>query len=321
MTTTPAKHAPPKVNQKWFDVFAWYGRRYLAKNFHGVRLSLSGGGADADRGQPPFQKGQPVVVYCNHPSWWDPMILIHLTQAFLPERTHYAPIDAAALEQYKFFAKIGFFGVEQDTRRGPVDFLRKSEAILNTPNTALWVTAEGEFTDPRKRPVQLKPGVAHLAQRMPSAMLLPIALEYTFWDQPKAEALMRSGEPIQAESLAGQSVEQINETLTGNLQHTMDALASEAQQRNPEHFDTLIDGQVRVSLVYDAWRGFWARLRGKRFSAKHRVHHGTGHRQGRKHDPLDDFGAHQPGARGAPRGHDPAQSAALPASAIDRLSM
>jgi len=266
----PARHTPPRVNQKWFDVFAWYGRWYLGRHFHGVRLSTVGAPDQQGPGLPALPDDRPVVVYCNHPSWWDPMILIRMTAELMPGRTHYAPIDAAAVEQYKFFEKIGFFGIAPDSRRGAVKFLRVSEAVLSTPNTALWVSAEGHFADVRERPVALRPGVAHLAARMPELLLLPVALEYAFWDQPKPEALVRCGEPIDAQPLAGQDVETVNQRLADALAETMDALAGEVKRRDPGRFATMVDGGVSVSLVYDAWRSLWARLKGQRFSARHR---------------------------------------------------
>jgi len=271
-------HNPPKVNQKWFDVFAWYGRWYLGRHFHGVRLSTADAPAGPRPGLPALPEDKPVVVYCNHPSWWDPMILLRLCKELMPSRTHYAPIDAEAVEQYKFFDKIGFFGIDPDKRRGAVKFLRVSEAILNTPGTALWVSAEGQFADVRERPVALRPGVAHLASRLPELVLLPVALEYTFWDQPKPEAMVRCGEPIEARGMAGLDVETINQRLTDELASTMDSLAAETMRRDPSRFETLIDGGASVSLVYDAWRSLWARLRGQRFDPRHRSrpHKGQG---------------------------------------------
>ena len=58
---------------------------------------------------------------------------------------------------------LGFFGVDPSTLRGAAEFLRTGEAILSAPQRALWVTAQGEFTDVRTRPLQLKTGVGHLA--------------------------------------------------------------------------------------------------------------------------------------------------------------
>ncbi len=58
----------------------------------------------------------------------------------------------------------------------------------------LWITAEGAFTDHRARPVALRPGLAHLARQVPGAVILPLALDYTFWNESRPEALLRFGD-------------------------------------------------------------------------------------------------------------------------------
>src|ERR671912_485639 len=68
-----------------------------------------------------------------------------------------APLGAAMLRKYRFFSRLGFFGVDQ-TPRGAAAFLRTAGAICRGPNTAVWVTAEGEFSDVRRRPLRLRPG-------------------------------------------------------------------------------------------------------------------------------------------------------------------
>src|SRR5207253_10605254 len=46
-----------------------------------------------------------------------------------------------------------------------------------------WIAAEGQLTDPRVRPLRLRSGVGHLAARVRQAVLLPLALEYPFWEE------------------------------------------------------------------------------------------------------------------------------------------
>ena len=71
----------------------------------------------------------------------------------------------------------------------------------------LWITAEGSFTDARTRPVRLRPGLAHLARRVPGATIVPLALEYPFWDERTPEALCRFGTPMES---GGGTVERVD---------------------------------------------------------------------------------------------------------------
>ena len=94
------------------------------------------------------------------------------------DRSMFTPIDAKMLQRYRMFARLGFFGVEQGTRRGAVQFLRTSQAILQDPGHLLAVTPQGRFADVRERPVRFQSGVGHLAAQVGHAMFLPMATEF-----------------------------------------------------------------------------------------------------------------------------------------------
>ncbi|SMH32115.1 lysophospholipid acyltransferase family protein [Azospirillum agricola] len=234
--------------------------RRMRRDFHAVRLALPG--------WPDLPPDRPVIVWLNHPSWWDPAVLIMMGTSRYRERPGYGPIDAAMLRRYRFMARIGLFGIEPG-RAGAAAFLRNGARILADPRAMLWITAEGAFTDPRRRPVRLRPGVAHLVRRAPSALLVPLALEYPFWDESTPEALARFGAPIEASAFATQPVAAIAAALERRLEATMDALALDAQSRDPERFLTLIDGTAGVGGVYDLWRRACAWAGGRRFSPAH----------------------------------------------------
>ena len=74
----------------------------------------------------------PLVVVANHPSWWDPLVGLILTEFMHEGRVHYCPIDVNGLTQYPFLERLGFFGVEVGTPRGSLAFLRQSQSILSS---------------------------------------------------------------------------------------------------------------------------------------------------------------------------------------------
>lgn len=255
-------HNPPPLPQRsellcrWF---AWWVRGYLGKHFHTVRLSRAT--------QPNVPTDAPLVIVLNHPSWWDPLIGAVLAGLF-PGRTHYAPMDARMLERYRMFKKLGFYGVEQGPH-GAASFLCTTAALLSRPGATVWITAQGRFADPRVRPPGLRPGVGHIARRLPQGFVLPLALEYPFWEERLPEALARFGAPIplglQVDLGPSDWVEQIESALTA----TQDALAADARVRDPAAFTTLLEGRVGVGGIYDRWRQLVAWLRGERFQAGH----------------------------------------------------
>jgi 1-acyl-sn-glycerol-3-phosphate acyltransferase len=243
---------------KWFKRYLRYW--YVPWHLHAIRIARSGP-------CPPVPPG-PLIVVSNHPSWWDPLVLMLLTD-LLPRRRHFAPMDAAALRQYRFFARLGLFAVEPNTPRGARQFLRTGLAICRCPDTALWVTAQGRFADVRERPVRLQGGVGHLAARLDHGHVLPVALEYTYWEQRFPEALVRFGDliPIRPQTTAVDWITRLAYELTISLDH----MAAESIQQRPALFETYLTGRAGVGGAYDTWRRMRAVTRREPFSAAHAV--------------------------------------------------
>lgn len=197
------------------------------------------------------------------------MIAVVLKERFFPDRGHYAPMDAAALDRYRFFARLGFFGIEPGTPRGAMRFLRVAEALESRSRATLWITAQGRFADPRERPVALAAGVGHVAQRIRAGSIIPLAAEYPFWDERTPEALVAFGEAIPIAEAAERTPEEWTRRIEAALAATQDVLAAAAIRRDAAAFDTVLAGTSGVGGVYDRWRSFRARLRGERFRPEH----------------------------------------------------
>ena len=98
---------------------------------------------------PPEVSNGPLIVVTNHPSWWDPLVLVMLTERMPPWRTHFAPDrGAGALPSTRSWNGSGSTASRPGTVRGSLAFLRQSLAILVAPESTLWITAQGEFVDP-----------------------------------------------------------------------------------------------------------------------------------------------------------------------------
>lgn len=233
----------------------------MRQGFAGIRLSR---GSAAWR--PDAFTGRPLVVVANHPSWWDPAFIAFLAGRDLPQRALFAPIDADALQRYRFMRRCGLFGIEPDSRAGAARFLDVGRRVLALPDAVLCVTPQGRFSDVRQRPLAMRRGVAALLARTPGAIALPLALDYPFWDESRPEALARWGAPVTGHADA----DAWHDALTDGLERTMDALATDAQRRDPADFIALLDGKVGIGGVYDAWRRAVAWGTARRFDPSHR---------------------------------------------------
>ena len=253
----------PDLPKRWLWLigwFRWYVKRYLRKHFHAVRLS---------KASAPWPAGDiPVVVVLNHPGWWDPLLAVLLVD-FCPDGEHYAAIDAVAVRKYRVFEYLGFIAVDTHSLRGAAQFLRAAEAALAAPNRSLWLTAQGRFSDVRARPLALRSGVGHLAARLPDAVVLPVAIEYVFWNERTPEALVRIGTPISTAAHPGLKPKEWTERTEAALTEALDGLNRESVARDPALFTMLLSGKVGVGGFYDGWRRLVASLRGRRFDPSH----------------------------------------------------
>jgi 1-acyl-sn-glycerol-3-phosphate acyltransferase len=245
--------------------FMRYVRRYLARNFHAVRILRR----EAGGGEIPEIGGAPVIFYSNHPGWWDPLIFLFIGQTLFPDRMVYGPIDATALGKYRFLERIGFIGIDPHSRRGAVRFLRTARAAGRRTDVIYWITAPGEFTDPRVRPAGLRPGVGHAAAAAGRGLIVPVAVEYPFWNERCPEALVAFGPALRLGESPARSADEWTALLARGLEGAQDRLAEAALTRDPRRFSTLLSGRVGVGLVYDAVRRFRAWCRGERFDASH----------------------------------------------------
>jgi 1-acyl-sn-glycerol-3-phosphate acyltransferase len=233
-----ATTAVPPISAFALRFFTFIVRRYFRRHFRSVmaqhleRLAMLEG---------------PAIVYANHTSWWDPMLAILLAQTALPARKHYAPMDASALKRYPILRKLGIFPVAMTTARGAAQFLRTGRAILQAGGV-LWVTPQGRFADPREPQLAFKPGLAALALRVPGVALLPMAIEYTFWDERLPEALLHFRPAV---ALHGdETTEEATQLLESELREAMQTLRDAAIARDASAFEAVLQGSKGTGGFY-----------------------------------------------------------------------
>jgi 1-acyl-sn-glycerol-3-phosphate acyltransferase len=243
------RELPPTSNLT-LRLFRRVVRSYFRRHFRAVSVQ---------RAERLAQATAPLVVYANHSSWWDPMVSVLLAEELQPSARHYAPMDAAALAKYPILKRLGIFPVDLGSARGAAQFLRTSQVILESGGV-LWITPQGRFADPRE-PLVFKPGLGALAARNPGLRFVPLAIEYTFWDERLPETLLRVGEPVAL--AAGVSSEDATAQLTAALAATMAELKESVLARDPHAFKTLLNGARGTGGLYALGRRLRALLTGK----------------------------------------------------------
>ncbi len=245
----------------WFRFFCFMFAHRAATSMRAMRV--------ASWGMPRVEPGTALVVFANHPSWWDGVMFPLLAKRLFHPRPIFVPMEAEAFAKYGFMKRFGAFPVEQGSARGAVGFLRTAEKILADPHHMLWMNAPGRFIDPRVRPQVISPGLVRLPEIAESATFVPLALEYPFWAEPKAEMLAAFGDPIPGGVLRAMARDERAAAMGAALHATMDRLADDAQARDPERFVTLQKGREGMGGIYDLWRRTKALLGGRGFDPRH----------------------------------------------------
>ena len=245
----------PHISRLVLAFFRRIAHGYFRRHFRAVRVSGASRFANLPAG--------PLIVYANHSSWWDPLVCVLLARKLMPRRKHFAPMDAESLKRYQILRHIGVFPVELNSRRGAAQFLRTGLAVLQQGGV-LWVTPQGRFADARERPLGFKPGLAGLAARVPGGCtVLPLAIEYVFWDERLPEVLLHFGEPVHVDR------QDAEPALVAALLATMEELKTKSMARDPRGFAVLQAGRAGTGGFYEIGQRFIARVRGRRFQAEH----------------------------------------------------
>ena len=247
-------------NQKLFRAFT---ARMFRKTFGTVWIAEAG-----HLDMLPQQGG--VLVVLNHPSWWDPLLAYQLTR-LMETRSHYGVMDAKGVERYPIFRRLGMLSVDTEDASSVRRLMREAKSLLNEDEAAIWITAQGEFVDPRKRPVVLKAGPSILVNGMRAGAVVPLAVEYVFGVEKQPDVFVRLGPPIPVAELQTLDRDARLARITQALERTMDELATDVIADNRAAFQPFLEGRTGLGGLYDRWLRFRARLRGERLDVSHRA--------------------------------------------------
>ncbi len=170
---------------RWW--FAGHARSRLRASFSAVRAE----GMDHLRAA---LAAGPVLIVSNHTSWWDPMVVLYLTEHTLRCDGH-AMMDAVNLRRLPFFAMVGAFGVDLENPSDGASAIRYAARLLNAPGRMVWVFPQGAERPVTERPLGFRAGSAEVA-RVAKCATVPIGLRYEHRGSERPELWMSIGEVI-----------------------------------------------------------------------------------------------------------------------------
>ncbi|MEL6329155.1 MAG: lysophospholipid acyltransferase family protein [Planctomycetota bacterium] len=252
-----AAFLPPDYSERFARFFRWWCRHNMVrKKFFALRVA---GETEGDLRAFAGHDG-PVIAATNHVSWWDPLVMLTLHDLELctreRKRTLRAPMDIVQLERFKFFRKLGTFGIDPDDPESLGAMSEHLDGYFRTDHApTLWINPQGRFADVRDE-LEIRPGVARVAALDERAAVVAVAIEYAFWLDAKSEVFVRfeTARP-EARTTTGW-LRAIREAMVSNQRRLAEAVRS----RDAGRFVNRVGGEgANVHPLY----GLWLRLRGK----------------------------------------------------------
>ena len=136
----------------------------------------------------------PVLIVSNHTSWWDPLVVLYLTEHTLRCDGH-AMMDAGNLLRLPFFAMVGAFGVDLANPSDGAGAMRYAARLLSAPGRMVWVFPQGRERPVTERPLGFRAGSAEVA-RVARCVTVPIGLRYEHRGAERPELLMSIGQAL-----------------------------------------------------------------------------------------------------------------------------
>ncbi len=169
-----------------------------------------------------------IVIYCNHPSFWDPVILATIHRVMLPDHAPFTPIDETALKRHWYFHGLGFFGIPLSSTAGYRRFREVFDATVSHPEKSCFiVTPQGRFSNNLIRPIVLQRGLSGALMKTESDLcVVPLALDYSHSQASGRSASALLGGPVNWKQYQAQSdgLSKLHRELERRLEIVLDQL-------------------------------------------------------------------------------------------------
>lgn len=209
----------------------------------------------------PHPSEGPLVVYMNHPGWWDGYMAFLLDTLVFRERFEsYIMMEERQLRAYRFFALCGAFSVD---RKRPGEAERSvryiSRLLRERRERILWILPQGRIAPNDRRPLRVYPGAARVALQSGEPLLWPVALRYEFRGEQLPEAFIRVGPAHRA--APGATEESLTEEIRERLTAAVDALRDEVNEERTESYQALLEGRAGINRMFDRFLALLPRRR------------------------------------------------------------
>ncbi|KIL47968.1 lysophospholipid acyltransferase family protein [Jeotgalibacillus campisalis] len=207
----------------------------LKKHFYRIYL-------DDCRGQ--LSPG-PKLYTMNHSSWWDGLLIFYLNKEVLKENA-YAMMSKKGLEDFKFFGRIGAFGVDPASPKDLLRSLALAGTLLEDKNS-VWIFPQGKEEHIEKRPFTYMNGPAYLHDKANHISIIPVASYYTFRHDQRPELFIRIGSPLNNEELQSMNRKQKTDYMRVKHEALVDSVKNDLMEEKTSNYQLIKKGSKTSS--------------------------------------------------------------------------
>ena len=245
---SPAYQAPRPL-AVW--AFARYFRGLFRHHFASARWVA----LDAPAG---WDRSVPVLFVSNHTNWWDGFFSFLLTAEW--GLTFHILMEAAQLERYRAFRRIGTLPIRRDSRMGAWQDLHDADRALR-PGSSLWIYPQGQRRPATEIPTRLERGAAHLAIRHSGPLrICPVAFRYPFTSEQLPEAVALAGMSWLHDGHGDRRI--LTDQIGAALRDTVGALDARLSGEALDDFRILVPGRLSINKRMDRLRHSLGLLKG-----------------------------------------------------------
>ena len=225
-------------HERWAEwIFYPYVRGLLKRHFHALRLVGD---------LPALDPKLPLVLVPNHGTWWDGFFAYILNRLVFHRQLFLMMLDEQ-LARYRFFSRVGAFGIRPGLPRSVVETLRYSAELLREPDNALCLFPQGELRYHARRPLEYQRGLERILKLCGrSVQLLPLGIRCELLEDQRPEAWFLADRCFRVDPEGFAGVEWLEE----QAQAALDRLETAILGREPGR--VLLRGKTPVD---DRWGG------------------------------------------------------------------
>jgi 1-acyl-sn-glycerol-3-phosphate acyltransferase len=163
----------------------------------------------------------PLIIYCNHSSWWDGLVAFQLS--FEAGLDSFMMMEEKQLQNLFLFRLLGAFSVVREKPREAYQSIVYAEKLLKEkPHRTLWIFPQGEILPNDLRPIKFYNGLGKIIEKLGNCAAISLSMRFEFFGKFKPQIFVRIDEPetfrVRQELDSKQLTDKFEKRLTGNLE-------------------------------------------------------------------------------------------------------